>query len=321
MWSLELLATFERPDGLKNHQWRFYGLREAGLVGTLKDPTALQLRESRGDTLELVASYQVPGGERWELAPHPSGREVALAAPDGVHLLAPESGRLLASREQLGGEPRGVLFDRSGELLWATWESAAGESNASAIEPTTGEILGVVRLGGMEQSYHTLRLHPSWGVVSVEVSCGQDGTWLTFVEARDRTFRALPGVDRPSRPFSMAGFSPAGRWFALLSPEQIELRSWPDLGQLAEVVPPSPEELFDWPATYVGERFVASTFTPEEEQYRLIVFNGELQVEATLDWDKQDQGYLFDLVGLPGDRVLVFGDQRAGLFKLKPRAR
>ncbi len=319
MWSLELLATFDRPEGLKNHQWRFYGLREEGLVALLRGAGTLQVLASSGDALVPRGNHRLPAVERWELALRPGGEALALAAPDGVHLISGESDELMVSREALGGEPRGVIYDRTGELLWVSLELPGGESQATAIEPRSRGILGRVKVGGIEQSYHTLRLHPSWEAASLEVSCGQDGTWITFLEWRDGNLRALPGLERPGRPSSMAGFSPGGRWFAVLSPEQLELCSWPEASSLAQRTPPSPQQLFDWPSSYVGERFLATTFMPDSEEYRVLVLNDELQVEATLGWDKQDQGYLFDLVGLPGWRVLVFGDQRAGLFKLKRR--
>jgi hypothetical protein len=319
MWSLELLATFDRPGGLKNHQWRFYGLREEGMVGLLSDPTTLRVYLSVGDALVPGPTYRLPAAERWEVALQPHGPALAVAAPDGVHEVVGQHDQLLLRREELGGEPRGVLYDRSGAMLWVSLELPSGRSQALAVEARTRRVVGSVEVGGIKDSYHTLRLHPSWEAVSLEVSCGQDGTWLSFLEWRDGNLRAMPGLERPGRPSSMAGFDSSGRWFAVLSPEQIELCSWPEASAMAQIAPPSAHQLFDWPSGYVGDRFLATTFMPDTEEYRVLVLNHDLKVEATLGWDKQDQGYLFDLVGLPGARALVFGDQRAGLFKLKPR--
>jgi hypothetical protein len=316
MWRLDLLTTFARPLELRSEDWRYYGLRHRGLVGVPRGSTSLEVSEVGSEGLVPWYTVELPVGGRRELAFHPDGRQIAVSAVDGLHLVSPGNDWLILGVAELGGAPRGILFDRKAELLWASYETSAGRNEVAAIDAATFQLLDRVPVGGVQGSHHTLEIHPTWEALSVEVSCGQDGTWLSFIESRDRAFRPMPGIERAGLPFGMVGFAPNGRWLALLRPERVQILSWPDLSELAAMTPPSEKVLFDWLASYVGDRFVGSLFSPEKEGYRLVVVNSELQVEGFLEWEKNDQRYLFDLAGMAEDLLVIYGDQRAGVFRL-----
>jgi hypothetical protein len=321
MLGLELCATYPRPPGIEDHRWRVYGLREAGLVGLLRDPSTLQTFRAERDGLVPTHAYSLPPGD-CEVAFHPDGCQLAVAASDGVHLLTPGSDRFAIESGQLGGSPRAVLFDRSGEQLWVSVEDDAGVSHACLLELEDQRLEMIVRvpLHGVEKSYHALALHPTWGVLAAQVSCGQDGTWASFVEFRDRTAARMPvSLERPGETFSLAGFAASGRWLAVLAAGQIQVLSWPDLSVLASVRPLSSHELFDWHACYLGDRLIGTSLAPDTHDYRLVAWNSDLQVEAVFAWETGDQRYLLDLAGLPGDLLLLVGDRRAGLLHLNAR--
>ncbi len=323
MLGLELFATYPRPAGIEDHSWRVYGLPGQGLIGLLTDATTLQsYRVDPELGLVPAHAYSLPPGGRAELAFHPDGERLAVALDDGVYLLTPSSARLALEAPRLGGAPRAVLFDRSGELLFASFEDATGRSHASLLE-LRGPILepiATVPLLGVEKSYHALSLHPSSELLVAQVACGQDGTWASFVEFRDRTATRVPAsLDRPGEIFSVVGFAASGRWLAVLSAGQVQLLSWPALSRLAAVPPLSDGELFDWHACYLGERLVSTSHAPGTERHRLVVWDPDLRVEAVLAWEKRDQRYLLDLAGLPGDLLLALGDRRAGLLRLSAR--
>lgn len=323
MPSLELVATYPRPAGIEDHCWHVYGLPTAGLVGLLRDAATLQTyRVEPGVGLAPAHAYSLPPGDRCEVAFHPDGQRLAVAAADGVHLLSPSSDQLALESDRLGGAPRAVLFDQSGELLFASYEDAAGQSHACLLElqgTAQLERLASVPLLGVEKSYHALALHPSSELLVAQVSCGQDGTWASFVAFRDRTASRLPvALDRPGEAFSFVGFAPSGRWLAALSAGRVELLSWPALSPLAAASPPD-GELFDWHACYVGEHLIGASLAPAEERYQLVVWDGDLRTVAVFAWQNADQRYLFDLAGLPEGGLLVVGDRRAGLLRFNPR--
>jgi hypothetical protein len=322
MPSLELVATYPRPAGIDDHCWHVYGLPGAGLVGLLRDATTLQTyRVEPGVGLAPVQAYSLPPGDRCEVAFHPDGQRLAVAAADGVHLLTPGGDRLALERGRLGGAPRAVLFDRRGELLFASYEDGAGQSHACLLELQGAglERVASVPLLGVEKSYHALALHPSSELLVAQVSCGQDGTWASFVAFRDRTVARLPvALERPGEAFTVVGFAPSGRWLAALSAGRVELLSWPGLSPLA-AASPRDGELFDWHACYVGEHLIAASLAPAAASYRLVVWDGELRPVAHCAWQKADQRYLFDLAGLSERGLLVVGDRRAGLLRFNPR--
>jgi hypothetical protein len=316
-WNLELLQTIDRPDGLENARWHGHVSPDRADVALMCTDDAFKRYRLYGGGLDPVGIYPVPKGQdRLAVAFHPSSPRVALTTPTGVRLMDP-GGRVSVDVElERDAVPRAVAFDRGGEHLLVSCEGPRGRSFLHMVDGRKLQPLYTVDVGGEAESYHYLHLHPEREVVAVEVSCGQDGTWLTFVEYSPSGLHTLPrGLQRPGEPFMMAGFDPDGRRFAVTRPLGIDLLAWPACNLVRTIEPGADHQLFDWCGAWVGRRLVASVLDVETEDHGLLVTDNELVPLAIQRWERGDQDWLFDLKGLSDGRLLVLGDRRAGLFR------
>lgn len=312
--SLEFLRAFDRPEGLRNYQWRIYAAADRSRVGLLAGRSLRTFACGAG--FEERSAFPLQEVTELAVAFHPRSDDIVIATPERVELREADGGR----RELSGlvdGQPRGVCFDPSGDLLWITFEDARGRNHVAALEPASLRRIGVVAVPGEADSYHNLHAHPVPPVLAVEVSCGQDGTWLSFVEHTREGLVLLPRcIERPGDPFCLAGFAPDGRRFATVDLQRVQLREWPGCAVVEEVGPPR-GQLFDWSSSYVGDQIAAVSISEADDSYHVLLFDGDLELESAHAWNSGDQRSLFDVQGLPGERLLLLGDLRAGLFQLK----
>ena len=82
---------------------------------------------------------------------------------------------------------RAAQWSVSGDVLWISreyWREAAQDNPSDiwnellAFDGASLNLIGQVPLAGELESGHDMRCHPEHDIVGVDVSCGQDGTWL-----------------------------------------------------------------------------------------------------------------------------------------------
>ncbi|HZI12385.1 MAG TPA: hypothetical protein VE153_18525 [Myxococcus sp.] len=200
-------------------------------VGIPLGPGRLGLfRPARGWWPEHV--LEVPRDARL-VAPYPSLDRAVVLRP----------GRL----EGVGGGPgprpwtfptQALDFDGAGQGLWASGEEGSEGHRVHLLEADSLERVVSAPVDGDSDGAHELLPHPVEPVMGVSVSCGQDGTWMTFLRREGSRLVRVGGLAAVDDPFSAVGFLEGGDAFVGISNTWVRLWSFPDCRLLAEYVLP-----------------------------------------------------------------------------------
>jgi len=271
-------------------------LTEAGLTvlsyqGGLADPVLFAIpapaRRTRQEGMRMALGGQIinlqvqrPADEP-ALALHPRENLLAYVTDDQIWLITPgvpaSEARLVHTfPDAQAASVKAALFSCSGRVLWVSraYPFSYGRQGLSdpwnevlAFSTTAYQPLGRVAIEGEQQGGHTLAAHPTLDVVGVEVSCGQDGSWITFASlAGEQVTRAAEQVNGDNEPFSFAGFAPDGNSLVTVGEAAVEEFTWPACQPAARVEAAldgegeDGEAFFGWNGAYVGHYF----FTPAE---------------------------------------------------------
>jgi hypothetical protein len=255
----------------------------AGLAQPVSFPLPAQANRTRNETVRLSLFSQIASlslkrpAEAPQLALHPSGQLAAHVSHEKIQLIepGPASARsVFAFSDAEAAEVKGAAFSASGEVLWVSREFGDAAGRAGQPDPwhevlafATDDyrLLGRAAVQGEQQGGHTLTAHPAEEIVGVEVSCGQDGSWITFASVQDgRVTRLAQSVSGDSDPFSFAGFAPDGKTLATIGATVIEEFSWPGCQSMARIdgeAEAGEEEggglFFNWNGAYAGANFFA----------------------------------------------------------------
>ncbi len=198
------------------------------VVGIPLGPGRLGLfRPARGWHPEQV--LEVPRDARG-VAPYPSLDRAAVLRPGRL-----EQG--LTTREWT--LPTQALdFDAAGQGLWASGEEGSEGHRVHVLEAGSLERVASAPVDGDTDGAHELLPHPVEPVMGVSVSCGQDGTWLTFLRREGSRVVRLGGLAAVDDPFSAVGFVEGGDAFVGISNAWVRVWRFPDCRLLAEYVLP-----------------------------------------------------------------------------------
>lgn len=319
---LELLQTIERPPGADAFTWCTSCSPDRRWVGLPGAPDTLQVYELGDHRLLPGAAFPLPELEELEVAIRPDGQQIAVASSQGVQLVDPD-GTAHAIGEELKGVARAALYSHDGQRLWIGYEDleadqAPGGNFVCLADCATLGLIDTLRVAGLGDAYHALTPLPGSDLVAVEVSCGQGGSWLTLVEpGAFGLSRLTAALERPGEPFLMGGFSPDGARLAVVDLGRAALHETRSCELRAEIAPPGPDDVFCWSCTWIDDALVVGAVTQPNDPYVLLFCDGrDLEPRARAVWDKGDQDSIGALLGLPGARLLVLGDRRAGLFSV-----
>ena len=226
------------------------------------------------------------------LALHPRENLLAYVTDDEIRLITPgvaaSGGRLVHTfPDAEAAAVKAALFSCSGQVLWIgrAYPFSYGRQGLSdpwnellAFSTADYRLLGRVAVQGEQQGGHNLAAHPTLEVVGVEVSCGQDGSWITFASlAGEQVTRAPAQVNGDNEPFSFAGFAPDGESLVTVGEAAVEEFTWPACQPAARVESALDGEgeddaaFFGWNGAYVGQHFF--TLAEGEEADVLRVFD------------------------------------------------
>jgi hypothetical protein len=310
--AVELPVTKQRPANIRCHL-----CPNARYFGVLAYKVLLRVYERVGERLLPSFSYPLPPTAT-DFALHPNGELLALATHHQIQIVQHRTdGVAIHDFGPERGEIRALCFSRNGRVLWVSVEDVEGVSHLHALDGETLKSLDSVEVAGISDSHHSLVQHPQLELIAVEVSCGQEGSWVTFVEILDGKLRRLPpGLAREGDPLFMAGFAPDGRSFVGVTQARLHAWSWPECASLSEFHPATAGWVLNWQGAHVGECFVAPISDVEEEHFRLLVLEGtSLKLEYELTWQAADQSCLLGVYAFTPDLLLVVGDKRIGMFR------
>jgi hypothetical protein len=241
------------------------------------------------------------------VAPYPSLDRAAVLTPGRLEVVGP--GRLAPREWAL--PTQALDFDATGQGLWASGEDSEGH-RVHVLEVDSLERVASAPVDGDSDGAHELLPHPVEPVMGVSVSCGQDGTWLTFLRREGSRLVRLGGLAALDDPFSAVGFVEGGDAFVGISNTWVRLWSYPDCRLLAEHVLP-----VDRMTEFTGAVLGASVLVPvmddtgegrwELYQLEARTLRPECIWELPLPGEDEAQ-----IEVLPGDYVL--GEER--LWKL-----
>ena len=216
-----------------------------------------------GDALGLALSarrlavYQA--GEAWPperslelpktaqlIALHPSLQRVAVLGPGRIEMVGlgvDGDGAGMTARTWTR-PTQALAFDSTGRGLWtsdvvdgrASVQLADADtlSHVAAMDPSLDAPLGDDDVDGL----HEWMPHPRLPVMGVALSCGQDGTWLTFVERGPSGLVRGAEVASVDAPFYPAGFFPDGTGFIGVGGTWVRRWTYPEGTQTAEFMLP-----------------------------------------------------------------------------------
>lgn len=321
---LKLLQTFERPEGANAFNWCAFTSPDRTVVAFATTPDEVEAHQLRGGRLRPTGvrfRLPIPRHDEYELSIRPDGLQMAVASADGVQLVDAD-GSVCAIGEEIKGYARSVAFDRSGDKLWISYEDPEADPDSCnylcLADLATLSLIDTMKVTGRGDAYHTLMHHPTEEMMSVEVTCGSAGSWLSFVQqAPWGLSRWTYTLERPNDPFFMGGFSADGDRFAVANLALAQLRELRSCELLTEIGPLGENDVFFWTCTFIDDAFVIGGVTqPNEPYYLLFCDPQDLEPRSVAVWDKGDQDSLGAVMGLPGNLLVVLGDRRAGLFKV-----
>lgn len=207
---------------------------------------------------------EIPRGTR-RVALHPALDRAAVLRPGRIELLPWGAGTLPGPSTRAWMRPsRSLGFDSTGQGLWLS-EEVGGVRSVNVIDTASlsdvASASGVVAAPVNEEvdDLHEWLPHPSAPAMGLSVSCGQDGTWLTFFQREAEGLRRLGGLEAVDAPFFPAGFTPDGGSFLGIGGTWVRRWSFPACELLAEFSLPEFGDLATGYAGLVTERSVFVT--------------------------------------------------------------
>ena len=190
-------------------------------------------------SLELPKSAQL-------VALHPSLKSVAVLGPGRIEMvgLGADGGSAGMTARTWTRPTQALAFDSSGLGLW-TSDVVDGRASVQLVDAETlSDVAGMdtsldAPLGEDDvDGLHEWMPHPSQPVMGVALSCGQDGTWLTFVERRASGLVRGAEVASVDAPFYPAGFFPDGTGFIGVGGTWVRRWTYPEGTLAAEFMLP-----------------------------------------------------------------------------------
>ncbi len=161
-----------------------------------------------------------------------------------------------------GGRPLQLQFNRDGRRLWLATERPEGWGELHLLDPRTLSSLACAELGGQGDAGASLGLRPGGDDVLAEVSCGQDGSWITAVGVSGDSVQALHTSELD--PHAVLGFDAGGTRYVALGQDELSVRSWPSSDELA--VAQLPDQLeSSWKGTVRGDCVYVVAWNASEE--------------------------------------------------------
>ena len=286
------LASFEVAHAHLSWPWVAFDAGESRFAFSTSS-RAIATRVLRGDTLTEGPSFSLPDDLALRaFALDSTGALVAAIAsrPDDSRP-AEEAGSIIVTLEAAtdgGSQPRrssvdalfgagfaaqGIAFDRSGQRLWISAESAT-ETAIALVDARTHALLAVVRSAPFPPpSMHELMLHPTDDAVLVLAACGEDGTFARVAKWTDGRLEAVPtALDEGSIPAGFVGFSTDGARVHLAEADELRTHAWPGLQELSSV------ELADdfvssFAGAILGDRILVDGEDSEAREDAVMVFD------------------------------------------------
>ncbi|RKH37157.1 hypothetical protein [Corallococcus sicarius] len=190
-------------------------------------------------SLELPKSAQL-------IALHPSLKSVAVLGPGRIEMvgLGADGGSAGMTARTWTRPTQALAFDSTGRGLW-TSDVVDGRASVQLVDSETlSDVAGMdtsldAPLGEDDvDGLHEWMPHPSLPVMGVALSCGQDGTWLTFVERGAAGLVRGAEVASVDAPFYPAGFFPDGASFIGVGGTWVRRWTYPEGTQAAEFMLP-----------------------------------------------------------------------------------
>lgn len=210
------------------------------------------------------------------------GRELALVTEDTLYVCtesaSPARIGLLALVDATFSA-RAVAYDRKGEHLWVSAESAAGSvvilldtAKRALIGSSDGRVFPPPAL-------HELFLHPVDDAVLLLASCGPEGTFARVVGFDGESVASVPtSLDDGAVPAGFVGFSADATRVHLAEADELRTHAWPGLTELS--------------STELADDFVSN--------YSGAVFGDNILVDGRVDEGADDAVMQFDRSALYG---------------------
>lgn len=261
-----------------------------GLVGLPTSAETLTIwRLDTGSATKQV-EFRIPSDTEFAAA-HAASERVAVVSRLGELLILNPAGEVLKSRALVGAgefphaallnspsEFRHAAWSPTGRVLWLGSEDEYGENGVHALSGDSLETLGACSVSGDLSSGHLVRTHPDDSSALIEVSCGQDGSWVTAVHVDKGGVERLPcQIDSPGNPFCLSEFDDRGEIVVGVSGTAVRAYSWPHLRELASARPADLSSLEFECCLQNSKVIVAGNAKPEWECLHLSI--PDLQVE------------------------------------------
>ncbi len=229
---------------------------------TFSLPADLTLRSFTLDaTGTLLAALGSAGGASIVVTTDAAGQELKRSTLEGL--------------VDAGFEAQAIAFDRTGDRLWISADSArANETAICLVDARSHVALGIVRSPAFPPpAMHELALHPGGDAVLVLAACGEDGTFGRVARWSDGKLTAIPSaLDEGSIPAGLVGFSSDGARVHLAEADELRTHAWPGLEELSSV-----EFADDFVSSFagavVGERILVDGEDSEAHEDAVMVFD------------------------------------------------
>ena len=228
--------------------WPWIALDAAGSrFAFASSKECIATRALREGTVIEGPSFMVPSDlELRAFAIDASGSRLALTGAVGgasvvvtMTSVGEEKRSPLESLAGAGFTAQAVIFDRTGERLWISAESATetAETAVLLLDARTHALLGIVKSAAFPPpSVHELILHPKDDAALVLAACGEDGTFARVARWSDGRLDGIPtALDEGSVPAGFVGFSSDGAHVHLAEADELRTHAWPGLEELSSV--------------------------------------------------------------------------------------
>jgi hypothetical protein len=223
-------------------------------------------RLTEGATFALPADLTLAGVHGFSLDARGTLLAVAgVASAAGVLItIDPDREQLRTPLETLTGAgftARATAFDRSGDRLWISAESAA-ETALLLVDARTHALVGIARSAAFPPpATHELFLHPQDDAVLLLAACGEDGTFARVAGWSGGGVEAIvTTLDKGGIPAGFVGFSSDGLRVHLAEADELRTHAWPGLEELSSV-----ELADDFVSSYAGAVLGDRIFVDGEE--------------------------------------------------------
>jgi len=240
-----------------------------------------------GPTFVLPEGVGLAGVQGFSLST--SGAQLALLATLGgaSHLVtlsaAGEARRTsLEALAEAGFRARATAFDRTGEHVWISAESAT-ETAILLVDAGSHERIGIARSAAFPPpSMHEIHLHPQDDAVLLLAACGEEGTFARVAGWSGGGVETIPtALDDGSVAAGFVGFSADVERVHLAEADELRTHAWPGLDELSSV------ELADdfvssFSGVVIGERVYVDGEDAETREDQVMQFDRSATVGALL---------------------------------------